>query len=617
MESAKTRPGPVLAIASAGLALLMLAPTLRPGFVLVYDMVFTPRQPLLPESLGLGSALPRAVPVDAVVAALTTVVPGDLLQKAVLCGAVFAAAFGAGRLVPTTSVAVRLVAATAYAWNAYVAERLFLGHWSVLVAYACLPWVVAAGLRVRRGEPHGWSGLVLACAPAVLVPTGGLLVAGAAIAAAGVRRAPGTLALALVLNAPWWLPALLHGGGTSDPAAVDAFAARSEGPGGVVVTVLGLGGVWNGEVVPASRSGPLVPLIAMLLVVGAGFGARGLCAAWGRAPMLALGGLAAAGVVIAVAAGLPGPDAALRWLVAYVPGAGLLRDGQKWAAWWALFAAVGGALAVQAAVTALRARLREPAAGVAVLAGAVLLPVLLLPDLAWGGLGRLTPVQYPRDWYTVREALAADHRPGDVLVLPFQPFRRFGWNDGRTQLDPAPRFLPRPTVVDDTLVVGDRPLRGEDPRAAAVRAVLAAGPHTGSGGAVRALADLGVGWILVAHGTPGEVDPALLAGLPVVSGGPWLTLYRLPGEIADRPGAAQPRAGPAGRVAVVLVDITVLLLVLVALLRRWLPAGTFSPIVNRDPSSEEAPGARARWHSHRWPGRPGPRRRGHGHDHGD
>ena len=186
-----------------------------------------------------------------------------------------------------SSISTRLVAATAYAWNAYVAERLFLGHWTLLVAYACLPWIVAAGLRVRREEPGGWPALVLACAPAVLVPTGGVLAAGAAVAAAGLRKAPWTVALAVGLNAPWWLPGMLHGNaGASDPAAVDAFAARSEGPGGAVVSVLGLGGIWNGDAVPAGRGGVLVPLVALLLVAGGGYGLRRLAGVWGRAPVV-------------------------------------------------------------------------------------------------------------------------------------------------------------------------------------------------------------------------------------------------------------------------------------------------------------------------------------------
>src|SRR5687767_11506845 len=89
-----------LAAACAVPALVIVGPALAPGFVLRYDMVFTPRQPLLAESVGLGSALPRAVPADAVVALATTVIPGDVLQKAILLLTVWAAGYGAARLCP-------------------------------------------------------------------------------------------------------------------------------------------------------------------------------------------------------------------------------------------------------------------------------------------------------------------------------------------------------------------------------------------------------------------------------------------------------------------------------------------------------------------------------------
>src|SRR3954454_13847720 len=115
----------------AAIIVVVLAPTFRPGFVLAYDRVLAPLAPLLPESLGLGAPLPPSVPADAVVAFLTAVLPGDLVQKLILGLTVFAAGLGAGRLVPTEATATRVIAADAYAWNAYVAERLFIGHWAL------------------------------------------------------------------------------------------------------------------------------------------------------------------------------------------------------------------------------------------------------------------------------------------------------------------------------------------------------------------------------------------------------------------------------------------------------------------------------------------------------
>ncbi|MGX7825468.1 hypothetical protein ACTG9Q_10280 [Actinokineospora sp. 24-640] len=543
---------------AAALAVAVLAPVLGRGFVLVYDMVFAPRHWLVPDAVGLGSALPRAVPVDAVVALVTTVVPGDLAQQAALALALFAATLGAGRLVPSDSTGVRIVAGVGYGWSAYVAERLFLGHWALLLAYASLPWVAMAALRLRHGG--GVARLVLASAPAALTPTGGILAAGVAFACAGRAKSGWAALVAVVLNAPWWVPSVLHpGGGLSDGAAVALFGARAENWAGPVLSVLGLGGIWNAEVVPASRGNPVLPVLTVAVVGVALLGARTLAVRWGVAPARSLVLLGALGVLVATASTLPLGAEALRVLLDTVPGAGLLRDSQKWVAWWALPMAVGAALGVERAAAYFRGRGRA-----ALLAGAALFPIAVLPDLAWGGAGRLHAVSYPDDWHRVAALLAADPRPGDVLALPLSAFRRFAWNDGRTQLDPAPRVLPRPTVIDDTLYVGGRAIAGEDRRVAAIRRTLPQSPGRH-----------GIGWVLVEHGTPGSVDAGLLARLEKVHTGPWLSLYRVPDHQAPAT-----RAGPHP-FPVLAADLAALGLVAAALLWRWLPNGRLWPSRHR------------------------------------
>ena len=89
------------------------------------------------------------MPSDAVVAVLDEVVPGMLLQKLVLVGALALAGAGAVRLTEPSSLGARMVAATVYVWSPFVAERLVIGHWPVLVGYAALPWVVNAARTWR------------------------------------------------------------------------------------------------------------------------------------------------------------------------------------------------------------------------------------------------------------------------------------------------------------------------------------------------------------------------------------------------------------------------------------------------------------------------------------
>src|SRR5690348_9723030 len=154
------------------------------------------------------------------------------------------------------------------------------------------------------------------------------------VVAAGARRLWLTLAIAVALNLPWLLPTLLDAGGTfSDPAGVPAFSARAESWGPALLSVLGLGGIWNAETVPGSRALPLVPVLTLVVAALAVAGFTPLAKRWGTAPARALFLLGLAGVLLASLATLPGGGALLAAVTRQVPGAGLLRDAQKWVAW--------------------------------------------------------------------------------------------------------------------------------------------------------------------------------------------------------------------------------------------------------------------------------------------
>jgi len=137
---------------AAGLVAAILGPLVRPGYVLSYDMVFVPDQRLSWHLVAPADALPRAVPLDAVVAVASLIAPGWLLQRVALVAIIVAAALGAARVMPTDRTAVRIVAAVGYVWTPFLAERLLIGQWALLCAYAALPWLVAAAVELRRPE---------------------------------------------------------------------------------------------------------------------------------------------------------------------------------------------------------------------------------------------------------------------------------------------------------------------------------------------------------------------------------------------------------------------------------------------------------------------------------
>jgi hypothetical protein len=516
------------------LAVLVLAPVLTPGYLLLRDAVSTPRSYLTDAALGLTDAAPRAVPQDVVIAWASTLVDGGVVVKALLLAGLWLAGWGAARLsaavLPDTGLPGQFVAATVAIWNPYVAERLLQGHWSLLVGYGCLPWVAGAVLRLRSGGT-GWRALAFWIALAGLTPTGLML---AAIVALACAPAPGAgcprrwcasaaLGVSLLAALPWLAASMIAGSLSAYQAAgspgITAFAARAEPMLGTLLTLAGLGGIWNGEAVPGSRTTmfALVGTAVLLAVV-----ALGLPAVLGRPaarPLLVLSVVAVA--LPALMATGPGLSA-LRVVIDAAPGLGVLRDSQKWVA-----AAVPGyTLAAAGAVRTVR-RVRPGAVAALGCAGVI----AVLPDLAWGVGGRLTSVHYPAGWYTVAAKINAD--PRTVAVLPADSMRQFDWAGPAPVLDPLPRWVRAEVLTTGDLVISGAPVRGEGSRARRVQDLLLAGAEPD------ALARAGVGWLVVQH-SPGEIGRATstLAKLPMVYRDGELELYRVGG---DSPGAGPGR----------------------------------------------------------------------------
>lgn len=453
--------GPTLVVAAVSLvaAVLILGPALLPGYTLSYDMVFVPHLPWSPELLGITGGPPRAVPSDAVVSVLSSVVPGWVVQKAVLLATLTLAGLGAGRLLmrddgrwlgPTA-------AAVAFVWNPYVFERLVLGHWTLLLGYAALPWGVGA-VRGRAGV--AWRPLSLATVAAAIGGAQGFVVFGpamlvvVAVSGSGSRRrwrdTAGLAVLLVLVNAPWWVPGLLAGAGVRvDPTSLAAFAPRADTALGTVGSLVALGGIWNADVAPSGRDGIVVAAATLLLLATA---VAGLVVSWSALPAWRRGLVAAAGSYLVVLLAILGPmHSTFARLLSDGLAWGLLRDGQKLVAPLALLWAVGlGGAAGATRHLATREVTRRAAAAVV-----VALPLAVVPSLAWGAAGRLGSVWYPTAWDRAGDEVSAVRDAGAVLVLPWGAFRRFDWNDGRTVLDPAPRWFGGVAFSDDRLPVGD------------------------------------------------------------------------------------------------------------------------------------------------------------------
>lgn len=270
-------------------------PFVLPGTLAARDMLVLDHPGLTPPNFGAGDLPPRNVPQDGVLAILGIFLPASWFARALMIGSAVAAAWGAIKM-GGGYLAIAIAVA-----NPFVVERLLQGHWSLVAA----AWLMVALAASARG--------FLPIFFASLTPTGSL----AALAFSLTKGKLPTL-LALLCTLPWVLPALIHSGNSlSLPASASTFAPRAEEFAGTFGALLGLGGIWNSAAVPPSRSaGFAVFGIVLFVLLLPGFRQRR------DLTLLAALGLGGATLIWLF------PDAT-GYLISHVPGAGLIRDGQK------------------------------------------------------------------------------------------------------------------------------------------------------------------------------------------------------------------------------------------------------------------------------------------------
>ncbi|AWB85165.1 hypothetical protein C3E79_10380 [Corynebacterium liangguodongii] len=392
------------------------------------DMVVVPEMALTHAALGFGDLPARNVPQDAVLA----LVPWPVLAaRAIVIGSACAAAYAGFRA--GTSTFGRAAAMTVAVWNPFVVERLLQGQWSLAAAAWLVPFIALAARGI---------GPIVGSWVASLTPTG-------ALAALALARTRGQALACALCCAPWVIAGFLATGtGTASPASSTAFAPRAERWVGTLGAMAGLGGIWNAEASPASRGAGFAVFGVVLAIVLAG--------GW-RAVSPRLRVLAVVGFALAVASWLGLVGLVIGWL----PGAGLLRDGQKWLI-----------LAIPAFVSAAGA-LRPRVAAVACACA-----LLQVPD-APAAVSQLRPARV--------ELPAIDDRGRDVLFVDRPGL--LSRADGVPVVDPATKAFN--VVESGELRIDARVVDAPSPRWQAAQA---------RPGDLDYLADLGIGVVVYPDG---------------------------------------------------------------------------------------------------------------------
>ncbi len=378
------------------------------------------------------------------------------------------AGWGVLRLTAALGTTARLAASGLAVWNPFVVERMALGQWALVLAYAALPWVVLAS-----GDPSPYGARAERSPAAVLWSALASLTADRGTVRAGRRRRRRSVPSPRGPGGSCWHrgapPAALgravpgQGGArtTSDPAGVSVFAPGSDAAGHPALALLGLGGIWDGLSVPDCGTPPLAVAAIVVVVASVVLGTRHW---WRLTPDLAprLAALGVVGLLLALALTTGVGQDLLRHAVTSVPGTGLLRDGQKLLAPFVLLVACPLGAAVDVLSRALSRWGLEVVVSVGLLL--VLVPIALVPDGAGLVWRTVQPIPFPAA--LDRVASTVDDGPPDraLVTLPWRSYRNFAWGTGYPSSDPLVRMVDRPVITSDDLVVGDRASTGRAPQ---------------------------------------------------------------------------------------------------------------------------------------------------------
>lgn len=523
-----------------------------PPMFLLRDMVIPNHPPLTDATLGLGTAAARAVPQDTALSVLGYFVDASHWVRFALVGACIVGGLAAAELARrltqraeatppseperpgmtgkaklSPSLIAQLIAPTMLLWNPFVVERLLQGHWSLVIAMLLLPAVV---LATRMGSAC-WR--TSAIAAAGLTPTGALLAGITGLVSARTNRDRGWIAATtLAVSGPWLIATAANPGLvlSADANGASAFAARAEAHVGTLGSLLGLGGIWNKQAVPVTRDAGVSTIMVIALIVLMMLGFRRVWRACEYSTEC-WRGLVLTGVttilLVALLATPPGV-AVMSWALEHVPGAGLLRDTQKWIA----LAIPAYTILAAAGAERLAARAREGSgaenAGQWLAAGVSALIIISAVPTLPADLAPLRPIPSWSGWSAVSGVIALDD---DALaVLPTGSYREV---EGRPILDPATKIVPAPVVGSGELIVSGQPVAGEGSNAVERTLLAGAATQREKKAAIQVLLDHGVGWVLVEN-SPGNIGHAaeILQALDPVYSDENLQLFHVPGVIA-------------------------------------------------------------------------------------
>jgi hypothetical protein len=505
------------------LAIGVCWPLLGGGRTFLLDWVVGPHTAVIPDSFfGLNSGLTTGMPMAVAVGAASHVLGPSVTWIPIAL--IFPIATTAMSRLVGGSVWARMGAATLFAVNPFVFQRLFVGHVALLLGYALLPLVLRSMLVAveargpARLAPVLWMALVTALSPHFAWITGVLIVAVIICRRRHFATARWGIAVVLAFAASMayvFLPPT----GTTLPittatSGLRAFQTTGDPHVGLFGNVVGLYGFWRlgpGPTLPKSVVSGWLYFLAALLVVAA-IGAVTTLRSRGRgsetigraSPSMRLSTgvdrrvlvgvvLVSALVGFFLALGGQGPTGLLfRWAFNHVPFFDIMREPEKFSMLVSLGYATCFGIGVEHLVSQVKVRGNVLGSAAAILL-AVGLPLAYVPTIFNGLNGQISSSELPGAWGRV-QTMTAD-RSGALLFLPWHEYLAFPFTQDRVIANPAPSSFTGDVIAGSNAQLVGLPDAGS-PQSAYIEGVLDQNGAAGPFGTL--MAPLGVEYIALA-----------------------------------------------------------------------------------------------------------------------
>jgi len=450
------------------LALIILFPLLKSGYVFAMDMVFAPHL-AWPEPFSV---------IGAFLYLLNFILPSQVIQKILLFLILFLSGVGMHKLIPTKSDLPKYFAGIFYIFNPFVYSRFMFGHLWLLMAYALMPFVVKSifeffnKINLKNTlKLSFWFVLVgfinqhfivfvfLFFAIAFLVYVFKNFKEKKEV----LRIFKYTLLVFLIffIFSIWWIlpyfnkisPQGQFVQETISQKDFEAFKTTTDSKYGILLNAAALYGFWGDEMNQYILSKDVMPFWFLLFLIILALVILGAINVFKKNKFVAIIFIIVGVVAFILSVGIAYPlfTPIINFLNEKIFIFKGFRDSQKFTALLVLVYAYFGAIGVNSILKYLKSKNLKVIFATFFIA----LPILYSPLMVWGFCKQLYTSHYPQEWFEVNEILNQDKEDFKVLFLPWHQYMPFSFIDDKVVANPAPKFFNKETIAGDNMEIGE------------------------------------------------------------------------------------------------------------------------------------------------------------------